>query len=94
MAPKSKNCVQSCQIFFIVVFKTIKCVILFFFNLPENFSDKTEKWNRPLQNALKDPEIYPRGDGTVYVCGESDNCPLPDNPADVTFNSVSTLTSV
>jgi len=37
---------------------------------------------------LKDPEIYPREDGTVYVCGESDNVPLPDDPEDVTFDEV------
>lgn len=27
------------------------------------------------------PEIYPRPDGPVYVCGEGDSNPLPDNPA-------------
>jgi hypothetical protein len=40
------------------------------------------------QKKMKDPEIYPREDGTVYVCGESDNVPLPDDPADVTFDEV------
>lgn len=31
----------------------------------------------------KEPEIYPRPDGTVYVCGEGDDEPLPDDPKDV-----------
>lgn len=31
----------------------------------------------------KEPEIYPRPDGTVYVCGEGNKDPLPENPADV-----------
>jgi len=32
-----------------------------------------------------DPEVYPRPDGTVYVCGTaaSEYVPLPDNPKDV-----------
>ena len=40
------------------------------------------------QNVLKDPEIYPREDGTVYVCGESDHFPLPEDPAAVSPDSV------
>lgn len=32
----------------------------------------------------KEPEIYPRPDGTVYVCGEGDGVSLPANPGDVT----------
>ncbi len=31
----------------------------------------------------KEPEIYPRGDGTVYVCGEGDAEALPEDPAQV-----------
>lgn len=27
------------------------------------------------------PEVYPRPDGTVYICGEGDSAPLPDDPA-------------
>jgi glycine/D-amino acid oxidase-like deaminating enzyme len=27
--------------------------------------------------------VYPRSDGTVYVCGAGDKAPLPDNPANV-----------
>lgn len=29
------------------------------------------------QDRVAEPEFYPRGDGTVYVCGESDDAPLP-----------------
>lgn len=28
-----------------------------------------------------EPEIYPRPDGTVYVCGEADDVTLPDDPS-------------
>ena len=41
------------------------------------------------QNVLKDPEIYPREDGTVYVCGESDHFPVPEDPALVSADPVS-----
>lgn len=30
-----------------------------------------------------EPEIYPRPDGTIYVCGISDRDPLPDDPSTV-----------
>lgn len=30
------------------------------------------------------PEIFPRADGTTYVCGISSESPVPDDPADVT----------
>ena len=30
-----------------------------------------------------EPEVYPRPDGTVYVCGQGDSEPLPTNPSDV-----------
>lgn len=34
-----------------------------------------------------DPEVYPRPDGTVYVClGGDDPAPLPANPADVVWD--------
>lgn len=33
-----------------------------------------------------EPEIYPRPDGTVYVCGLSDKDPLPEDPASVVGN--------
>ena len=29
------------------------------------------------QDRVAEPEFYPRADGTVYVCGESDDAPLP-----------------
>ena len=35
---------------------------------------------------LKEPEIYPREDGTVYICGEGDGEPLPSNPAQILPN--------
>ena len=38
---------------------------------------------RPGRPAAE-PEFYPRPDGTVYVCGESDNVPLPARAVDVT----------
>ena len=42
--------------------------------------------NTALFLACKgDPEVYPRPDNTVYVCGSTaaEHAPLPDNPADV-----------
>lgn len=30
-----------------------------------------------------EPEIYPRPDGEVYICGEPQSIPLPDDPVDV-----------
>ena len=30
-----------------------------------------------------DPELYPRPDGTVYICGEAETVDVPDNPADI-----------
>ena len=30
-----------------------------------------------------DPEVYPRPDGDVYLCGFGEDVPLPDDPADV-----------
>ena len=32
------------------------------------------------------PEIYPRPDGEVYVCGMSDQCALPEDPLAVTLD--------
>jgi len=32
--------------------------------------------------VTSDPEIYPRPDGQVYVCGMSDDEVLPTNPAE------------
>ena len=38
-----------------------------------------------------DPEIYPRPDGTVYMCGESDKEPLPPDPKNVRLNELKCL---
>ena len=32
---------------------------------------------------LKEPEIYPRENGTVYICGEGDEGSLPSDPAQI-----------
>ena len=39
-------------------------------------------------SSLKEPEVYPRPDGTVYICGgcEADQVPLPDEPAEVSVD--------
>eukprot|EP00884_Botryococcus_braunii_P008047 jgi/Botrbrau1/17243/Bobra.0015s0004.4 len=31
-----------------------------------------------------DPEVYPRPDGTVYICGESEYVDVPEDPATIT----------
>ncbi|HYB43894.1 MAG TPA: FAD-dependent oxidoreductase [Candidatus Methylomirabilis sp.] len=36
-----------------------------------------------------EPEIFPRPDGEVYVCGMADPAPLPDSPEAVTVNEES-----
>jgi glycine/D-amino acid oxidase-like deaminating enzyme len=36
-----------------------------------------------LSGALISPEIFPRPDGTTYICGFSSETPLPDDPAGV-----------
>eukprot|EP00092_Neocalanus_flemingeri_P031003 GFUD01033674.1.p1 GENE.GFUD01033674.1~~GFUD01033674.1.p1 ORF type:complete len:368 (+),score=36.14 GFUD01033674.1:67-1170(+) len=46
--------------------------------------------NTALFLAYKeDPEVYPRPDGTVYVCGSvaAEHAPLPEHPKDVIFDS-------
>lgn len=30
-----------------------------------------------------EPEVYPRPNGEVYVCGEPSSTPIPDNPEDI-----------
>jgi glycine/D-amino acid oxidase-like deaminating enzyme len=35
---------------------------------------------RTAAGRVLEPEIYPRPDGTVYVCGMADPAPLPDSP--------------
>ncbi|KAG2451202.1 hypothetical protein HYH02_003809 [Chlamydomonas schloesseri] len=34
-----------------------------------------------------EPEVYPRPDGTVYVCGEPQALPVPPSPAEVTVEA-------
>ena len=34
-------------------------------------------------SQIKESEIYPRPDGTVYICGESDGAALPEDPGQV-----------
>jgi glycine/D-amino acid oxidase-like deaminating enzyme len=36
--------------------------------------------DRTADGRRLEPEIYPRPDGTVYVCGMADPAPLPDSP--------------
>jgi glycine/D-amino acid oxidase-like deaminating enzyme len=35
----------------------------------------------------QDPEVYPRGDGEVYMCGYADAEPLPDQPCAAPFDA-------
>ena len=39
-------------------------------------------------SSLKEPEVYPRPDGTVYICGgcSADHVPLPEDPAEVSVD--------
>ncbi len=39
---------------------------------------------REPSGAIQTPEVFPRGDGTTYVCGLSSESPLPADPAAVT----------
>ena len=40
-------------------------------------------------SSLKEPEVYPRPDGTVYMCGgcSSDHAPLPPHPREVAVDA-------
>lgn len=38
---------------------------------------------RNKDGRTNSPEIYPRPDGTVYICGEGDSLPLPDDAAQI-----------
>ena len=38
------------------------------------------------------PEIFPRPDGAVYLCGLSDDRPLPDDPSEVSVDPQATAT--
>ena len=33
----------------------------------------------PIVGAYQNPEVYPRPDGTVYICGYNDKEPLPEH---------------
>jgi glycine/D-amino acid oxidase-like deaminating enzyme len=37
--------------------------------------------------SVDSPEVFPRPDGTTYVCGLSSEEPLPPDPADVTSDA-------
>eukprot|EP00884_Botryococcus_braunii_P008046 jgi/Botrbrau1/17242/Bobra.0015s0004.2 len=39
---------------------------------------------RPTRGKQSDPEVYPRPDGTVYICGESEYVDVPEDPATIT----------
>ena len=41
---------------------------------------------RAADGRQLEPEIFPRPDGDVYVCGMADPAPLPDSPEDVEVN--------
>ena len=43
--------------------------------MPENSANYAE--------SHADPEVYPRPDGTVYICGEAETVDVPENPADI-----------
>ena len=41
---------------------------------------------RTAEGRALEPEIFPRPDGEVYICGMADPAPLPDSPDEVTVN--------
>ena len=47
---------------------------------------------RTADGRRLEPEIFPRSDGDVYVCGMADPAPLPDSPDDVDVNDASCAT--
>jgi len=47
---------------------------------------------RPADGRAFEPEIFPRPDGEVYVCGMADPAPLPDSPDGVEVSEVSCAT--
>ena len=47
---------------------------------------------RTADGRRLEPEIFPRPDGDVYVCGMADPAPLPDSPEDVDVNDASCAT--
>jgi glycine/D-amino acid oxidase-like deaminating enzyme len=47
---------------------------------------------RTADGRALEPEIFPRPDGEVYVCGMADPAPLPPSPEDVEVSEVSCAT--
>jgi len=47
---------------------------------------------RTAEGRHLEPEIVPRPDGQVYVCGMADPAPLPDSPDDVTVSDAACAT--
>ena len=47
---------------------------------------------RTADGRRLEPEIFPRPDGDVYVCGMADPAPLPDSPEEVDVNDASCAT--
>jgi glycine/D-amino acid oxidase-like deaminating enzyme len=47
---------------------------------------------RMTDGRLLEPEIFPRPDGDVYVCGMADPAPLPDSPEDVEVSDIACAT--
>ncbi len=37
----------------------------------------------PHAESHADPEVYPRPDWTVYICGEAETVDVPEDPADI-----------
>jgi glycine/D-amino acid oxidase-like deaminating enzyme len=44
------------------------------------------------EGSRASPEIFPRPDGEVYLCGLSDDQPLPEDPADISLSPTATKT--
>ena len=40
-----------------------------------------------VEGGHRDPEVYPRPDGEVYVCGMVDDAPLPEHPRDASYDA-------
>jgi glycine/D-amino acid oxidase-like deaminating enzyme len=40
-----------------------------------------------MDGSVDTPEVFPRPDGTVYVCGLSSPAPLPPDPAEITSDA-------
>ena len=38
---------------------------------------------RSCAESHADPEVYPRPDGTVYICGEAETVDVPEDPAEI-----------